>query len=422
MTTDAIPSYLMPIVAQLRRRQIYVGIGDVQALRLALRAGFGLSSRDELRELCVALWAKSPVEAEVVRAAFARLDDLADWRLADAAGEAAPVSGQQVAAGGGRLAGAALEAAPVSGQQVAAGGGGGGEDGGGVPGESPPGTAGRDAATTGTVRNLGPGFDLNALRAGASGRGLVLVPQYPLTSREVAQAWRHLRRPVRWGPAVELDIDATIGERVRRGVATPPVLVPRRRNAVRLLMLIDRQGSMTPFHGYVDYVVAAIRDAGRIDHVQTAYFHDGPGSSQDRAALEEMADPFRPDLDDVLGKIGPLRGGRVYDDPDLTKPRALDGILSGVTLATAVLVISDAGAARRQFDITRLLDSVALIKALRAGSAGVAWLNPVPRDWWSRTTAGQMARYVPMFALNRPGLYQAVDVLRGRPVPVERPV
>jgi len=124
----------------------------------------------------------------------------------------------------------------------------------------------------------------------------------------------------------------------------------------------------------------------------------------------------------VLGKIGPLRGGRVYDDPDLTKPRALDGILSGVTLATAVLVISDAGAARRQFDITRLLDSVALIKALRAGSAGVAWLNPVPRDWWSRTTAGQMARYVPMFALNRPGLYQAVDVLRGRPVPVERPV
>src|SRR4029077_1641016 len=113
------------------------------------------------------------------------------------------------------------------------------------------------------------------------------------------------------------------------------------------------------------------------------------------------------------GTIGPLRGGRVYDDLSLTKPRALDGILSSVTSATAVLVISDAGAARRQFDMTRLLDSVALIKALRAHSAGVPWLNPVPKDWWSRTTAGQMARYVPMFALNRPGLYQAVDVLRG---------
>ena len=133
-----------------------------------------------------------------------------------------------------------------------------------------------------------------------------------------------------------------------------------------------------------------------------------------------MADPFRPDLDDVLGMIGPVRGGRVYDDPSLTEPRALDGILSSVTSATAVLVISDAGAARRRFNITRLLDSVALIKALRADSTGVAWLNPVPKDWWSRTTAGQMARYVPMFALNRPGLYQAVDVLRGGPIPVER--
>jgi uncharacterized protein len=393
MTANAIPSYLMPIVEQLRRRQIYVGIDDMQALRLALRAGFGLSSRDELRELCAALWAKSPAEAEVIRAAFARLDDLTYWRLAGAAGETA--LGQPADAGGND------DYSP------------------GVPGESP-GTDGRNEAETRAVANLGP--DLRLLRAGASGRGLVLAPQYPLTSREVAQAWRHLRRPVRQGPAVELDIEATIRERARRGIRTPPMLVPRRRNAMRLLMLIDRHGSMTPFHGYVDHVVAAIRDAGRIDHVQIAYFHNGPGSSHDRAVLEEIADPLRPDLDDVLRKIGPLRGGHVYDDPDLTEPRALEGILSSLTSATAVLVISDAGAARRQFDITRLLDSVALVKALRAHNAVVVWLNPASKSWWSRTTAGQMARYVPMFALSRPGLYQAVDVLRGRPVPVDRPV
>ena len=158
--------------------------------------------------------------------------------------------------------------------------------------------------------NHGPGFDLDSLRAEASDRGLVLVPQYPLTAREVAQAWRHLRRPVRSGPAVELDIEATIAGRARRGVATPPVLVPRRRNAVRLLMLIDRQGSMTPFHGYVDYVVAAIRHAGRIDDVQTVVLpRPARLDGRTRAALEEMADPFRPDLDEVLALIGPLRGG-----------------------------------------------------------------------------------------------------------------
>src|SRR6266571_3744850 len=85
---SSLPAFLLPVVAQLRRRRIQVGIADLHALRLALRAGFGLSSRDELRELCVALWAKSPAEAEVVRAAFANLADadlLADWSPADVA-------------------------------------------------------------------------------------------------------------------------------------------------------------------------------------------------------------------------------------------------------------------------------------------------------------------------------------------------
>jgi uncharacterized protein with von Willebrand factor type A (vWA) domain len=253
----------------------------------------------------------------------------------------------------------------------------------------------------------------------------VAIPQYPLTAREVAQAWRHLRRPVRSGPPAELDIRATIAQRSRRGVATPPVLVPRRRNAVRLLLLIDRNGSMTPFHGYVDYVVGAIRDAGRIDDVRAAYFHDLPGSLADQRALAAMPDPFRPDpfrpdLDEVLGLIGPLRGGRVYDDPGLTMPRSLDRLLAGLTGATAVLVISDAGAARQRFDIVRLLDTVALVKALRAGTAGVAWLNPVPPRHWERTTAAAVARYVPAFPFSRQGLNQAVDALRGRPVHLER--
>jgi uncharacterized protein len=391
-----VPPFLEQLAVQLRRRGIQVGIGDMQALREALRAGFGLSSRDGLRELCVSLWAKSPVEAEIVRAAFARLDDLEDWKVSDQAKRPVP--------------GSAPQALPDSDekQQVT-----------GIAAREAPQVG--DTTETRGVRGLDSGVGLTALRTGASDRGLVLVPQYPLTAREVAQAWRHLRRPVRSGPAVELDIAATIQERGRRGVATPPVLVPRRRNAARLLVLIDRHGSMTPFHGYVDHVVAAIWSAGRIDDVRAAYFHDLPGSTEDKAALEQMDDPFRPDLDQVLGLIGPLRGGRVYDDPGLTVPRSLDAILAGVTPATAILVVSDAGAARRQFDIVRLLDTVALTKALRV-AGGVAWLNPAPPGWWPGTTAGQLARYVPMFEFSRRGLGRAVDALRGRPVPVERPV
>jgi hypothetical protein len=400
----ALPAFMPGIVAQLRRRRVQVGIADVQAVRLALRAGFGLGSRDELRELCVHLWAKAPAEAEVVRAAFANpamADLLAEWGSAKAD---APAPGT-----------------PDSPLRPGLG------DGDEEPGSEPAGTSEMETqagAETGFVRQVNHDLDLDlgSLRTGVVDRGLVLVPQYPMTSREVAQAWRHLRRPVRSGPAVELDIDATVAERARRGVATPPVLVPRRRNAVRLLLLIDRQGSMTPFLGYVDYVVGAIRDAGRIDDVQAVYVHDLPGTLADKAALEERPDPCQPDLADVLTLIEPLRDGRVYDDAGLLAPRPLERLLARLTSATAVLVISDAGAARRQFDIARLADTIALIKALRAGSAGIAWLNPVPRDRWPRTTAGQVARHVPMFPFTRQGLYQAVDALRGRPVLVERPV
>jgi uncharacterized protein with von Willebrand factor type A (vWA) domain len=395
MSADSIPSFLWAIVGQVRRRRLQVGIGDVQALRLALCAGFGLSSRDELRELCVLLWAKSPADAEVVRAAFARLDDLADW-AANSPGRpgpgSAPSSAPQ-AADAARPEEVAGAARPEEGDAVVA---------------------------AHAVRAINVG--LGSLLTAARDRGLVMVPQYPLTAREVAQALRHLRRPVRTGPTVELDVAATIRERARRGVANPPVLVPRRRNAVRLLMLMDRHGSMTPFHGYVDYVVGAIRHAGRIDDVSTAYFHDVPGTLVDRGILESREDPFRPDLDDVLGLIEPLPGGRVYTDPGLTDALPLSSLLTGGVGGSAILVISDAGAARGKFDISRLLDTIALVKALRLeGGGGLAWLNPMPAARWRRTTAGQVARHVPMYGLSRAGLHQAVDALRGRPVLVERP-
>lgn len=429
---DSMPSFLMPLVAQLRRRRLQVGISDVHALRSALRAGFGLSSTDDLRELCVTLWAKSPLEAQMVRAAFARVEEVPHWKVVAEVPEAvAAASGDDASVPGGRLGdgddddGADYESgipeeahtteavAAASGDDTSAPGGrlSYGDDGGNTSGIP-------EATQISPVRGLGT----VQLRTGITDRGLLLIPQYPLTSREVAQAWRYLRRPIRSGPAVELDIGATITQRSHRGVATPPVVVPRRRNAVRLLLMIDRNGSMTPFHGYVDYVVASIRDAGRIDDVTAVYYHNLPGEHANRSVLDAMPDPFRPDLDQILPLIGPMRGGRVYNDPALTSPRSLDQVMDQANRAMAVLLIGDAGAARGRFDIVRLLDTVSLLKAVRASNAELAWLNPVPTQRWWRSTAGQIARYIPMFPFTRQGLDQAVDALRGRPAPVERPL
>jgi uncharacterized protein len=390
VTEAALPEFLADIVGHLRRRRVEVGVGEVRDLRNALRAGFGLSSVQELCELCVSLWATSADEQALVRAAFASVDRIPDWTLGEAAdGEA----GTQGAAGKGWRQGGA-----------------------GVG-------AGKGDSKWGSTEPISPeGSGPGPLWTEAREDGLVLVTQYPLAAREVAQAWRHLRRPLRLGPATELDVGATIAERARRGVAAPPVVVPRRRNTVRLLLLLDRNGSMSPFHGYVDYVVAAIRGAGRVDDVRAVYFHDVPGSRASRSLLEKAQ--FGGDIDHLLGQIGALRGGRVYADPRLTVPTALDDMLALVSPAAAVLVISDAGAARGELDIARLVDTVALLKAARAGGAasGVAWLNPVPPGRWAGTTAEAIARHVPMYPFTRRGLDQAVDALRGRPVLVERPL
>jgi uncharacterized protein with von Willebrand factor type A (vWA) domain len=254
-------------------------------------------------------------------------------------------------------------------------------------------------------------------------RRLVLVPRYPVSERAVAQAWRRLRRPVRTGPAGELDVAATVARRSRTGVVSPPVLVPRRRNSARLLLLVDVGGSMRPYQDLAEHVCGAIRRAGRLDRLDVAYFHNLPAPSADRMLLDELPDPFGRRVDQILRRIRHLDDGRVYADPRLREPGSLATLLDGLDGHTAAAVVSDAGAARGHFDSVRLIDSIALLKAVRNRCGTPVWLNPAPQERWARTTAEQIRRHVPMYPLARKdGLDQAVGVLRGRPATVEVPL
>ncbi|MET7419746.1 VWA domain-containing protein [Dactylosporangium sp. NPDC005555] len=385
------PPFVHALIDQLRRRGLPLGVDDCDALRRALAAGFGWTSAAALTELCVMLWAKTASEAAMVRAAFARVE-APQWTLAapvaDAPAVPVPAPPPSVADG----------PAPVADPVPA------------VVEPAPPPVA-------------APGDDLPAAPPG-TGRvdtRLVLTPQYPLTEREIVQVWRGLRRPTRHGPPVELDVDETLHRSARLGVPVPPVLVPARRNTTRLLLLVDRQGSMTPFHRYVSHVVQAIQRAGRLSALTVVYFHNTAGSA-DAALLDAIPDPFDPSIDAVLPALPPLRDGTLYQDPALTVPVSLRSVLSLVTATTGAAVISDAGAARGTLSPARLLDTVALGKALHAAAGAVSWLNPLPASRWPRSTAEQVARHLPMFPLTRAGMYQAVDVLRGRPFPVARPL
>ena len=386
-----LPDFVWELVQQLRRRNIAVGIDDLMALREALQAGFGTQSPTALRELLVLLWAKSPTEAAIIRAQFDQAD-LDDWELTQPPlpDEAAPDAAVR-AGGTGTVTSRPSEVGPPQQERR-------------------------------VVTQPVSSFPTLSSRASKGISRYNLVPQYPVTQRTVAQTWRRLRRPVRSGPPVELDVDATIERRFQRGVATPPVILPRRRNVAKLMLLADRKGSMTPYHGFIDEVLAAITRQSSLAQVWVWYFHDVPAEGAPLAPLERAGEGLAPVLDEVLADIRPNEEGFVYTDPELLDPKPLVGAMAVLGPDIGVTVISDAGAARGHYDAVRVLDALAFARAVQSRRSRLVWLNPAPARRWRHSTAEQIARHLPMYEIDALGMHRAVDVLRGRPSHVERPL
>jgi uncharacterized protein with von Willebrand factor type A (vWA) domain len=379
--------FLWALFQQLRRRGFALGPEEYQAVRLALREGFGWSSRRELREVCSALWAKSREERAVVAALFDQ-HEVSDWSLEAGAADSSVTSDdfRQMAAED-----AALEMAtsPESGPEMA--------------------SMGRLPPLTFSEMPMLPYRH-------------VFLPQYPVSFRAVAQAWRRLRWSVREGPATELDVDATVQRRCRLGVVSPPVLRPRRRNRAKLLLLVDRQGSMSPFHSYVDQVCQAICQAGWLRQVGIFYFHDTPMEGADPSILVPLEGQLFPSLDPILAEIPALTHGTLMNDTELMSPLSAHDVISDYGRDAAVVILSDAGAARGRYDLLRLLDTVAFLKGAKEWNSRLVWLNPLPSTAWVGSTAAELARHIPMFSMDRDGMYKAVNVLRGQPFPVEKPL
>ena len=87
-------------------------------------------------------------------------------------------------------------------------------------------------------------------------------------------ALRRLRRFAREGAAEELDLDGTIDATARNGGLLDLKLVPERRNAVKLLLLLDVGGSMDPHVRICEELFSAAR--AEFKHLEYFYFHNFP--------------------------------------------------------------------------------------------------------------------------------------------------
>lgn len=233
--------------------------------------------------------------------------------------------------------------------------------------------------------------DIEDSDAPTKSRSFVFRREYfPVTRRQMKQSWRSLRRPLREGKPEELDLDATIAQISREGILSEPILQPRRINRADLILFVDQQGSMVPFHLFSRQLVETAQRGGKLRQADVYYFHNCPGSY-------------------------------VFEQPNLFKRKSLTDIWESLDNRAVVLIVSDAGAAREHYDPQRIEQTKQFIQQLKKFVRYCAWLNPMPPETWQNTSAAVLAKSIPMFSMDRQGLNNAIAVLRGRYLRGETP-
>ena len=200
----------------------------------------------------------------------------------------------------------------------------------------------------------------------------------PVSRRSMSYGWRSMRRLRANGPRTVVDVAATVQRVARQGFYVGPVMRRRRVNQTRLVLLIDQQGSMVPFHRWSrDLVETAIGDT-TLASVSVFYFYNVP---------QEF----------------------LYLDEHLTKPIALAKVLQGIDDETSVVLVSDAGAARGRRNRLRIRETTRFVGKVRSRTERVGWLNPMPMPRWGRSAAEILAYFVPMRSIDRDGFVGLID-------------
>ena len=213
----------------------------------------------------------------------------------------------------------------------------------------------------------------------------LISKQYlPLKHREVQQCWRHLYRPERTGFGDLLDVPQTVTAFARKGYLEKPLFLAEYSNQVQLYLLIDSGGSMIAFDQISKLIVQSAREGGKVQDVHDFYFRNIPRN-------------------------------RIYTDPKRTNWMDIDKFFGKLDARrSSVLILSDAGAARGARNLRRLYETEAFLEDLYQKSLRIAWLNPMPRYRWKNSSAERIAKQVAMFPLDRFGLEQAIEVLKGK--------
>lgn len=212
-----------------------------------------------------------------------------------------------------------------------------------------------------------------------SQQGYILkVSDFPFLERQTRHSWLKLRQPLRKGQTPEIDIQATVQTIGRDGICLKPKYKSQRLNKTELLFLQDIDGSMIPFRPIIDRLFNTI-EPKYFTAVNRYYFRNCPRDF-------------------------------VYLQPKETEILSLDSLPLKPEY-TVLVIISDAGAARGGYNPMRVEMTKVLLNKLEPFVKALFWLNPIPSQRWSQTTAQVIYQLLEgkMFELPEGGIQVAIN-------------
>jgi len=207
-----------------------------------------------------------------------------------------------------------------------------------------------------------------------------------LDVRQIKVALRGLRQLTRIGPEDELDLEHTINATAKNAGEIELKWQQRRKNTVKVLLLMDVGGSMEPFAQLCSQLFSAANSSSHFKDFQYYYFHNS-----------------------IYDKL--------YTDIERYKSVDTEHILRTLEPNYKLILVGDARMS--PYELTQKygaidyferneLPSITWLKRIAEHFTHVAWLNPDQPKYWVHPTVRMIGDLFPMFQLTLDGLSQAV--------------
>ncbi|RMG93570.1 MAG: VWA domain-containing protein [Deltaproteobacteria bacterium] len=247
------------------------------------------------------------------------------------------------------------------------------------------------------VRVGGQGGGRSAMAVADARRFAAYRTDRVLDTRQIAVALRKLRRMGHEGRRTELDLDSTVDRTARNCGDLEVVLRPPRKNRLRVLLLLDVGGSMSPHADRVEKLFSAAKRGGGFAKLDSYYFHNC-----------------------VYGKL--------YRDADFLDAVPTDRVMREHDPDTRLVVVGDAYmhpmeltfAGSSWWTTERGPSGYTWLGRLADRFVHNAWLNPEPERLWRAPSIAAIARIFSMFPLTLEGIGEMVAHLRRPPDAVRR--